>query len=196
MMRGHAEARQLAAGRRDDDGADAGQHLAVVPRPVAPPAQRVRLTRVSWSAPAELDIAEWVDQGQRISMMGRSAGWWIGDWLRYGNARYGEKYARAMRITGYDAQTLMNMVWVSSRVDISRRRENLSWSHHAEVAPLDLLTQERLLNHAEAERLSVRDVRELVRVERRAKAGAESSSQGPSTASVVCPECGHRFHAG
>jgi len=149
---------------------------------------------VSWSAPAELDIAEWAEQGQRISMMGRSAGWWIGDWLRYGNARYGEKYARAKRITGYDAQTLMNMVWVSSRVDVSRRRENLSWSHHVEIAPLDLVTQERLLNHAEAERLSVRDMRELVRVERRAKA-SDPTPEGPATSSVVCPECGHRFHA-
>jgi hypothetical protein len=174
-----------------------GMHLkAVVPQGrAAAEARRVSLTRVSWSAPADLDLAEWVEQGHRIGMMGRSAGWWIGDWLRYGNAKYGEKYARAMKITGYDAQTLMNMVWVSSRVEISRRRENLSWSHHAEAAPLDLLTQERLLNHAEAERLSVRDLREVIRVERRANQSGEPESKGSEPDLLVCPQCGYSFEA-
>lgn len=193
-MRGHAEATRLATGQVGEGRGDAGQHLAVV-APAPPAAQRVRMTRVSWSALGDLEITEWIHQGRRMSMIGRSAGWWIGDWLRFGNARYGEKYARAIRITGYDAQTLMNMVWVASRVEISRRRESLSWSHHAEVASLDLLPQERLLNHADAERLSVRDVRELVRGERRAKAAAESAPEPSGGSAVVCPECGHSFDA-
>lgn len=161
---------------------------------VAPAAQRrVAMTKVSWAAPADLDLAEWVEQGHRIGMMGRSAGWWIGDWLRYGNARYGEKYSRATKITGYDAQTLMNMVWVCSRIEISRRRENLSWSHHAEVAAVDLLLQERLLNQAAAERLSVRDLRELIRFERRIQEPDEPDAAAPDPARMVCPQCGFTF---
>ncbi|HEX8745048.1 MAG TPA: hypothetical protein VF712_18125 [Thermoleophilaceae bacterium] len=134
------------------------------------------MTTVSWAASGDLDLTEWLKQGHRMGMMGRSAGWWIGDWLRFGNAKYGEKYTRAKKITGHDVQTLMNMVWVSSRIDISRRREGLSWSHHMEVAAQDLQTQELLLNEAAAKRLSVRDLRELIRLER-----------------VVCPQCGYGF---
>lgn len=178
--------------------AETGQHLAAV----APPGRavsaldRVSLTRVSWSARSDLDLAEWVAQGQRLGVMGQSAGWWVGDWLKFGNARYGEKYSRAIKITSYDSQTLMNMVWIASRFEVSRRREKLSWSHHVEVAALDLLTQERLLNHAEAERLSVRDMRELVRTEGRVTRGGEDRDEPEGAHAVVCPQCGHSFRAG
>jgi hypothetical protein len=74
--------------------------LAPVPRPVPADKPPVSVTAVSWSARPDLDLPEWVNQGHRIGRMGRSVGWWIGDWLRFGNARYGEKYTRAMKITG------------------------------------------------------------------------------------------------
>ena len=81
-----------------------------------------------------LDLPEWIRQGKSLGTIGRGAAWWIGDWVNYGSAKFGEKYARAARITGYDIQSLMNMAYVAARFHISRRRENLSWSHHAEVA--------------------------------------------------------------
>jgi hypothetical protein len=178
----------------DEKGSDPAEQAVRQRLAAVPPARgRVALTKTSWSAPGDLDLAEWVEQGHRIGMMGRSAGWWIGDWLRYGNAKYGEKYSRAMKITGYDAQTLMNMVWVCSRIEISRRREKLSWSHHAEVAAVDLLAQEQLLNKAESERLSVRDLRELIRLERRARESEDADPAPPVPDRLVCPQCGYHF---
>jgi hypothetical protein len=166
--------------------------LAVAAAPGPRPMRQVALTAVSWSATTELDMATWVEQGQRIGLMGRSAGWWIGDWLRYGNSRYGEKYARAMKITGYDTQTLMNMVYVASRYEFSRRREKLSWSHHAEAAALDAAERERLLQRAETDRLSVRDLRELIRIERLVE--CDSCAPNDEIASLLmCPECGYSF---
>ena len=47
---------------------------------------------------------------------------------------YGERYELAAKVTGYDAQTLMNMFYVASRFEISRRREKLSFSRHAAPA--------------------------------------------------------------
>ncbi|MDQ6778590.1 MAG: hypothetical protein M3071_20735 [Actinomycetota bacterium] len=95
----------------------------------------------------------------RIGGVSRRVGWWLGDWLRYGNARFGERYSRAARITGYDTQTLMNMTYVASRFDVSRRRENLSWSHHAELAALPPGDQDYWLERARTEALSIRDLR-------------------------------------
>jgi hypothetical protein len=66
----------------------------------------------------------------------------------------------AARITGYDDQTLMNMVYVATRFEVSRRREKLSWSHHAEVAALDREEQEWWLDRAGAGRLTVRGLRD------------------------------------
>ena len=179
---------------------------------------RIRVSTVEWSPEVELGLAEWLSQGRRIGVTGRSAGWWIGDWLRYGNARFGERYSRAARVTGYDVQTLMNMVYVASRFDSSRRREILSWSHHAELAALDPETQDHWLEKAIEERLSVRDLRLEVRAGRHAAAraereldetvaevGAEADDDGAGDTGdeayvdeprpIQCPNCGHRFEA-
>ena len=61
----------------------------------------------------------------------------IGDALRYGERRWGETYAQVMDATGMAYQTLANAKWVASRVPVQRRRTELSWSHHAEVASLE-----------------------------------------------------------
>lgn len=165
------------------------------------------VTPVAWRPRQDLEISEWLKQGRWLGSLGRRVGWWIGDWLRYGNDAFGERYVRAAKVTGYDPQTLMNMVYVASKVDISRRRESLSWSHHAEVASIPGDDQERWLAHAESERLSVRDLREEIRRDRRPVDGEDAAelrvaakdaqhpggSGLPQDTPLVCPECGHAF---
>lgn len=121
-------------------------------------------------------------------MVGRNVAWWIGDWLLYGNARYGERYPRAAKVTGYDVQSLMNMAWVASRFDPSRRREELSWSHHAELAALAAAEQDVWLDRAEQERMSVR----CLRTELRAARGLGSPRGGArlEPRPLLCPACG------
>jgi hypothetical protein len=121
------------------------------------------LTTTSWSPCTELTAAEWVSQGRWLGAVGRGCGWWIGDWLRYGNARYGERYGPAARVTGYDVQTLMNMAYVAGRFDTSRRRDRLSFSHHAELAGVPAQEQDLWLDRAEAGALSVRSLRSELR---------------------------------
>jgi hypothetical protein len=152
----------------------------------------VSLTATSWLPETDLGIRDWADQGRRLGVVGRAAGWWIGDWLRYGNARFGERYARAARITGYDVQTLMNMVYVASHIPPEERREGLSWSHHAEVAPMEREERERWLDFAETERLSVRCLRDEIR---RARPRDELAKRRAAKAELVCPDCGCRFTA-
>lgn len=62
---------------------------------------------------------------------------------------YGETYAQAIEATGYEEQSLRNAKFVAASVEFSRRRENLSWSHHAEVASFDADEQTRWLDEAE-----------------------------------------------
>ncbi|HEX8053636.1 MAG TPA: hypothetical protein VF517_11655 [Thermoleophilaceae bacterium] len=129
------------------------------------------LTKTSWLPGDELRLSEWIEHGRRLGVIGRGVGWWIGDWLRYGNMKFGERYVRASRITGYDVQTLMNMVYVATAYDDTQRRGSLSWSHHAELAALPAGERDRWLDQAERERLSVRCLREELRRERRLEAG-------------------------
>jgi hypothetical protein len=157
--------------------------------------RRPGVSAVEWRPQEGMSFAEWLEQGRRLGQVGRSVGWWIGDWLRFGNFAYGERYVRASRVTGYDVQTLKNLVYVAAHVEPSRRRDALSWSHHAEVVALEAAEQERWLDRAEQERLSVRCLREEIRREARAEKAAESEppAAGGHDPGVVCPSCGHAF---
>jgi hypothetical protein len=159
-------------------------------------------TLVAWRPSRDLDFPEWAAVGRRLGAMGRCCQWTIGDWIRYGHAKFGERYAPAAHITGYDVQTLMNMVHVASRFEVSRRRKGLSWSHHETVASLEPDQQDNWLDRAAAERFSVADLRLELRTNRRKQARLEvASSSAPAmymqTQKVVvtCPICGEEFPA-
>lgn len=159
------------------------------------PNESAELTRVGWTPASDIGLAEWSALGRRFGEIGRCSQWWLGDWISYGNAKFGERYSRAVKLTGYDVQSLMNMVYVASRYEISRRRENLSWSHHATLAPLDVPSQEHWLERAIADRLSVADLRVELRGRRQAakdRALAAPPRERPAAGeTVVCPNCGH-----
>jgi N6-adenosine-specific RNA methylase IME4 len=98
--------------------------------------------------------------GNALKQMERSVMWWIGDWVNFGERRYGEKYAQALEATPYEYATLRDAAWVAGRIELSRRRDNLSWSHHRVAAAL--ATQEEadeILARAVAEKLSRNDLR-------------------------------------
>lgn len=179
---------------------------------VGPRARATLITPVAWVVTGALEQADWLAAGRSLGAMGRCSRWWLGDWIRYGNAKFGERYSRAAAITGYDSQTLMNMVSIASKFEISRRREDLSWSHHETVAALQVEEQEGWLDRAATERLSVVDLRLELRAARkgerqRAEAAVEGESGDPALqsvedgagssvddeASMVCPKCGHEM---
>jgi hypothetical protein len=123
--------------------------------------------------------------------MSRVSNWWIGDWLQYGEARWGEKYTEAARITGYDVKTLRNIAYVAKRFDLSRRRDNLTWTHHAEIAALPTEQQNEWLDRAVVLRLSPGDLRLEVRASQRTlKSEKNERTTGESTDHFSCPHCG------
>lgn len=142
-----------------------------------------------------MDHPHWVALGRRLGRISRSNQWWLGDWLLYGTAKWGEKYVEAAKITGYDVRSLANMASLAGCFEMSRRRDDLSWSHHAVVAALDPGEQDRWLDMASAERLSVADLRiELRSVERRRGTQGRTYAQ-PAEKDVsgfVCPRCGYQ----
>src|ERR671919_1605493 len=148
------------------------------------------LTPTSWAAGCELAVVEWVEQGRCLGAIGRGSAWWIGDWVRYGSSRYGDKYAAAAQVTGYDAHSLMNMAYVASRFEPSRRRPGLSFSHHAELAGLAPEDQELWLDRAEAGGLSVRALRSELRKARQRSAARLALAEGRAEAPHA-PAPGH-----
>jgi hypothetical protein len=151
---------------------------------------------VAWLPKGQLELDQWADVGRRLGTMGRCSQWWVGDWVRYGVSKWGEKYKAAARITGYDGHSLRNMAYVASRFDLSRRRDNLSFSHHAEVSALQPEEQDHWLELAGNQRLSVGDLRiELRAANRRGQSLVASPDIGPQWSGIaaVCPECDYAF---
>src|SRR6478609_10834846 len=113
------------------------------------------ISKVAWLPRGDLGQAEWLATGRRLGAIGRCSQWWIGDWIRYGSSRWGERYAEAARVTGYDVASLRNMAWVAAQFDLSLRSDKLSWSHHVLLAPLSADEQPYWIEKAADERLSV-----------------------------------------
>lgn len=151
--------------------------------------------KVAWIPDQDLEHPAWVEVGRRLGAMSRVSSWWVGDWLQYGTAKWGEKYAEAARITGYDVKTLRNISYVAKRFDLSRRRDKLTWSHHAELAVLEPSEQDRWLDRAIVDKLSVSDLRIELRGSQRPSRTAPDGDPEPDQSdrqvpSMMCPHCG------
>jgi hypothetical protein len=172
-------------------------------RPASPVGTKVRrsssaLSKIAWVPQHDLGHADWLATGRRLGAIGRCSQWWIGDWARYGTSKWGEKYAEAARVTGYDVASLRNMAWVASRFDLSLRNDKLTWSHHVLLAPLDADAQREWLQRASDERLSVADLRLELRALRDSgqTSGRNAVATVPDRGEVdVCPHCGHTLRS-
>ena len=115
----------------------------------------------------KIGCQEWKKLGATIGAVSSSSGWWIGDWINYGENRFGEKYTQALDVTQLSVDRLRVCAWVANRYRRERRRQSLSFEVHRELAYLkDEATQDKILDIAEQESWSSTDVREWKRNER------------------------------
>lgn len=94
-------------------------------------------------------FAEWQDAGQRLYALGSWSQWALGDWVLAGEHAFGEMAAQAYDLTKRSYQSVANAASVCRRFPLSRRRETVSFSHHAEVVALEPDAADRLLDDAE-----------------------------------------------
>ena len=80
---------------------------------------------------------DWRCAGIALSEIDKRLMWCIGDWINAGERKWGAIYQEAEEITGFAYQTLRNAASVCTGFELSRRRDNLTFTHHADVAGLD-----------------------------------------------------------
>ncbi|MEU9443457.1 LmbU family transcriptional regulator [Streptomyces sp. NPDC048304] len=114
--------------------------------------------------PQNLPERSWEQIGSNLRELVNSSAWWLADWLIYGEATYGwRRYKEAIERTGLDYQTLRNYAWVARRFEHHRRRDSLSFAHHAEVTRLSPPEQDYWLRKAEQQKWSRNELRRAVR---------------------------------
>jgi hypothetical protein len=181
---------QSAVGlRRAGRGAVSAVAGAAVARPSfatriarAPAPGHVVLPRLGLVFPRRLPFEAWLGVGAELSAVATSSAWCLGDWLVYGRAEYGGRYREAIGRTGLDYQTLRNYAWVAGRFELSRRRDTLSFGHHAELAALPGAEQDFWLRKAEEFGWSTMRLRREVRssLAERAQEPAGPGPPGPA----------------
>ena len=120
-------------------------------------------TRIGLVISGEPSFESWKNVGTTLQAVEQATQWLWGDWLNFGEQKYGEMYTEALEESGYDYQTLRHAKVVAAKIEMCRRRHNLSFSHHQEVAALEPEIQDELLRESEDNAWTRKKLREKVR---------------------------------
>lgn len=123
------------------------------------------LTSVSLKFTREIDKEEWQKVFNHLSLMDKSVHFWIGDCLAYHEQEWG-MYKDLSETTGFSEKTIRSDKYVANKVESSRRRDDLSFSHHTEVAALEPEKQDYWLDKAQDEKLTRKQLRQEISKEK------------------------------
>ena len=132
-------------------------------RPDALLSPRSRAVRTALKIKEGIEFEEWRRLGAQVASLADASAWWIGDWLVYGQRAFPDRYKVATAETGFSYQTLRNYAWVAAQIPVYRRRDTLSFGHHAEVAALLPEEQEMWLLRAHERRWTRNELRRHLR---------------------------------
>ncbi|MEU6068669.1 MULTISPECIES: LmbU family transcriptional regulator [Streptomyces] len=149
-------------------------------------------TRVGLKLPATLSYDRWEKAGLHIFQIADSSAWCLGDWLVYGQERYADRYQTGVQAAGLDYQTLRNYAWVARHFELWRRRETLSFGHHAEVASLPPAEADTWLDRAERHGWSRNELRLHLRESRKGNRTASPARASLPRISAPC-DCVERW---
>ncbi|MFF3324039.1 LmbU family transcriptional regulator [Streptomyces sp. NPDC002889] len=147
---------------------------------------RILTTRVGLKIPATLSYDRWEKAGLHIFQIADSSAWCLGDWLVYGQERYADRYRTGVQSAGLDYQTLRNYAWVARHFELSRRREALSFGHHAEVVSLPPAEADAWLDRAEQHGWSRNKLRLQLRESRQGNRAATPARASLPQISAPC----------
>jgi N6-adenosine-specific RNA methylase IME4 len=87
---------------------------------------------------------EWDVVGSILRYFHTGMQFWLGDWMNFGEKRYGEKYSQALEASGYELKTLQTYAWVANKVKPAQRVEAIPYGHYVNgLAGLDESDQAR-----------------------------------------------------
>lgn len=145
---------------------------------LAPEARYVTETSTGLRFEPDTPIEVWGALVERLARQERRIQWAIGDAINFAERAYGDTYAAWIEETGLSENTLSTMRWVAERIDPLRRRKDVGWSHHREVAALPPERQDALLSRAADAGMTRWEVRQAVKVEQEQLRGRAVTAEG------------------
>jgi hypothetical protein len=130
------------------------------------------------AVPESYTLDEWAQLGAQLAAAATSVPWWIGDWLVFAHTHFeldgdgnttssGEAAVRRhLADLGFEHETVERHRRVAALFPPNLRHEKLTWTHHNEVAGLELEEAVDLLVAAADNRWSTRQLRDAVKAAR------------------------------
>ena len=122
-------------------------------------------TRTSLIIPDTTTRAQWIGIGVNLAAMVVATPFLIGDWVRFGEKKHfirSDKYDQAAKETGLKRGTLKVYASVSKNVDPLMRINGLPFQQHQLVASLPAEKQKEMLQRADKEGMTVRQLRDAI----------------------------------
>lgn len=117
---------------------------------------------------------EWLDAVKRLCLMHDGAAMTrertlmlLADSLNFGEQAYGEEFAQAIDGTrealGLSPKTIANAKWVYGKIQCSFRKDGLRLGHYTAIAALEPDQQEKYIELALQDKMSIETLKEIVR---------------------------------
>lgn len=143
-----------------------------------------RLHKNGLEAIGKPSFEQWQECGEFIKRAEGATHYWLGDWLRYGEDRWGEEHSQALEADyGYDYDTLRRDKWVSEKIPPVLRSTNMTFSNAREIAPLPQEEKEYWAEELKKEAIPVRELKQ--RIKERKKAALPKPEIPEGTFSVI-----------
>ena len=122
-----------------------GSLIAILPK-------QGNLTKTAWELPSSMTEGDWKSAGQALSQVEGAMNWWLGDWWRFGEHKYGDRKAlvESDEWTGPAYQTCKDAAYVCGFFERSRRRDLVPFGHHREVSSIPIAECDQLLDWCES----------------------------------------------
>lgn len=123
---------------------------------------KCKLTRTGLIIPEDIELEDYQAISNAILHWDDAVQWWLGDLLGFGEWKWGTTYRKVARESGRDEKTLRNYVWVATHVDLSLRRDKLTFGHHSVIAGMTPEWQAYWLERAESEEMTIAELRKAI----------------------------------
>lgn len=123
----------------------------------------------------------WEAETTHLLMVSRGIQWLVGDALAFGEQAYGERASQVLDSERYSEETISRMARTARAIPPPRRRANVPFAIHADVAALPVAEQEALLTMASIEGTRRDEIRALVR-QTRTRLEREAAALRPAPA--------------
>lgn len=110
----------------------------------------------------QVTYEEWSTYGKQLAYRYSKIQWAIGDWINFGERKFGEMYSQAEDDTHFAYGTLRNYASVCARIPIENRHPQLRFHQVKHVACLEPHEQRAIIDAAVIHRMTGDDILEAV----------------------------------